>query len=332
MIKQEKNGWQAKYSISFALKEDITLKLQKWIATLLAVVFFCSNLAMAGAQSTQDMTLLEKTSAVEKFFYGQEQTGALVDRVSKMETDVYGVTTKSALTAKVDRLYNYVKDSSIDAPSFVLKLNAVEWALTHNVTAAPAKNRLEQVEQSITGQIGNGSFEGRLDKLLKLAYTDGQINAATVPITKDTLVKLKLTSPLDSKTAKAGDAIAFQVAEDVIVNGTLVVAKGAEGSGKVLKAEGAQNFGRDAELQLSFDSVKTLDGRDLATVLGEKAKEQNKSLATAAGASIAGMAILGPVGIVGGLFVHGKEIKLPAGSEFYVQTKNDQEVYGIQTK
>ncbi|WP_346353565.1 hypothetical protein [Azotosporobacter soli] len=308
------------------------MKLQKWVATLLAVVFFCANLSLAAAQATQELTLLEKVGVTEKFFYGQDQTGSLVDRVTRLETDVYGVNSKNALTVKVERLYNYVKDSSIDAPSFLLKLNAVEWALAHTVTSGPAKNRLEQVEQSITGQIGTGSFEGRLDKLLKLAYTDGQIGATNATITKDTLVKIKLTSALDSKTAKAGDTVAFQAADDVLVNGILVIGKGAEGSGKVLKAEGAQNFGRDAQLQLSFDSLKTMDGKEIATVLGEKAKEQNKSMATAAGASIAGMAILGPVGIVGGIFVHGKEIKLPAGTEFFVQTKTDSEAYGIQVK
>lgn len=309
------------------------MKLHKILVWTLLTLFCCSNFAPAAAQGLgKEMTIVEKVGAVEKFFYGQEQTGALIERVNKMDLEVYGATGAQALTTKVDQLYNYVKDNSTSAPSFLLKLNAVEWALTHSITHSPAKNRLEQIEQSISGQIGSGSFNSRMDKLIVLAYANAEIGASNVSVTKDTLVKIKLLSALDSKTAKAGDPVLLEVTEDVLVNGVLAIAKGAQGYGKVLKAEGAQNFGRDAELQLSFDNVIAFDGKEIVTVLGEKAKEQNKSLATAAGASIAGMAILGPVGIVGGLFVHGKEIKLPVGTEFYVQTKNDIEVYGIQVK
>ncbi len=309
------------------------MKLRKMLIGTLVMLFCFSNFALAGAQAAaQEVTLLEKVGAVERFFYGQEQAGALVERVNKLDYEVYGSKSNAALTAKVDKLYHYAKDSSMATPSFLLKLNAVEWALTHAVSNAPAKNRLEQVEQSIVGQIGTGSFEDRLNKLIALAYTGGEIGAVEATLAKDILVKIKLLTALDSKTAKTGDAVLVQAAEDVFVNGILVIAKGAQGSGKVLKAEGAQNFGRDAELQLSFDTITALDGKEVVTLLGEKAKEQNKSLATAAGASLAGMAILGPVGIVGGIFVHGKEIKLPVGTEFYVQTKGDSEIYGIQAK
>ena len=54
-------------------------------------------------------------------------------------------------------------------------------------------------------------------------------------------------------------------------------------------------------------------------------------LAMAAGASLAGIAVLGPLGVVAGAFVHGKNIDLPAGTELYIQTKADTTVYGVQT-
>ena len=64
------------------------------------------------------------------------------------------------------------------------------------------------------------------------------------------------------------------------------------------------------------------------TVLGDKAKAENKSLATAAGASVAGMLILGPLGVVGGAFVHGKDVNIPVGSEVYIQVKEQTNLYG----
>ena len=56
-----------------------------------------------------------------------------------------------------------------------------------------------------------------------------------------------------------------------------------------------------------------------------------KNLAYAAGASVAGIALLGPIGIVGGIFVQGKDVDLPAGTEAYIQTKEETTIYAIQT-
>ena len=51
----------------------------------------------------------------------------------------------------------------------------------------------------------------------------------------------------------------------------------------------------------------------------------------AAGASLAGMLVLGPIGIIGGAFVNGKNIDLPEGTELYIQTRNDEVIYAIPT-
>lgn len=53
------------------------------------------------------------------------------------------------------------------------------------------------------------------------------------------------------------------------------------------------------------------------TVLGDKAKEQNKSLALAAGASAAGMAIFGPIGIIDGAFGHDQGVVIPIKRIYY---------------
>ena len=54
-------------------------------------------------------------------------------------------------------------------------------------------------------------------------------------------------------------------------------------------------------------------------------------MAMAAGASLAGMLLLGPIGIIGGVFVKGKNIDLPAGTELYIQTEKDESLYGVAT-
>lgn len=303
--------------------------MRKILICILIVTFAATGLV--SAQNGSEITALDKTTAVEKILYGMEQTGSLVERVAKIEKDMYGVETKDALIAKVDRVYGYIKESSPAAPSFAIKLNAVEWALTHDIAMLPVKTRLENLEKVVFGSPSPGSFDGRLTKLMKLAFPEGQLEVASVTIAKDSLIKIKIMTKLDTKNSRPGDAVDFQVLEDVYADGMLVIGKGAPGTGKVTKVEPAKNFGRDAQLEIAFNSIGAMDGTRLETFLGEKAKEETKSLAKAAGATVAGLVILGPLGIVGGAFVHGQDITIPAGTMLYIQTKADTEVYGIKT-
>ena len=97
------------------------------------------------------------------------------------------------------------------------------------------------------------------------------------------------------------------------------------------KVKQARNFGRNAEVNIDFNKTKSIDGTYVDTYVGEEAKKEMKSLAMAAGASLAGIAVLGPIGIVAGAFVHGKDVRLPAGTELYIQTKADTTLYGVVT-
>ncbi|MDT8903815.1 hypothetical protein [Anaeroselena agilis] len=299
------------------------------ICTLIAILAFSG---LAAAQSNAEMTVLDKAAAVEKLLYGTEQTGSLVERAAKIERDMYGRETNDPLITKVDRVYGYLKENSAGMPSFTIKLNAVEWMLSHDIGSQPVKVRLENLERVMFGSVAQGSFDGRLTKLVQLAFPAGQVEVESASIVKDSLVKIKITTPLDSKSNRTGDAVSFQVAEDVYVGGVMVIGKGASGTGKVTKVEPARNFGRDAKLEISFDNIVSIDGTTIETILGEKAKEETKSMAKAAGATVAGLVVLGPIGIVGGAFVQGQDITIPAGTMLYIQTKADSEVYGIKTK
>lgn len=301
------------------------------IAISIMLILFVLS-AVAAAQPVQEMTMLDKIAAVEKVYYGGDQTGSLVERTAKLEKDIYGAETKDALMTKLDRIYSYTIENSSLAPSFRTKLNAVEWALTHDVTSQPAKARMENLERVMLGNAAAGSFDDRINKLMKLSYAGGNIEVADTSIAKDTLVKIKLVTPLSTKTNRPGDIVVFQAAEDVYSGGQLVIPKGACGQGKVTKVEPAKNFGRDAKIEISFDSIEAVDGTMIPTFLGEKAKEETKSLAKAAGATVAGLALLGPIGVVGGAFVHGQDINIPADTQMYIQTKSDTEVYGLSIK
>ena len=80
-----------------------------------------------------------------------------------------------------------------------------------------------------------------------------------------------------------------------------------------------------------LSTARAIDGTNVDTFLGKESKEKMESMAMAAGASLAGIVLLGPIGIVAGAFVYGKNIDLPAGTELYIQTKAENTLYGIQT-
>ena len=303
--------------------------LPRITALMVAMVFMVTTVF---AQPVADLTVVDKTAQVEKIIYGTEQTGSLVERINKLEKDVYGAESQEALIKKTDRLYTYTKETTETAPSLILRVNAIEWTLTHSQTNSNIKLRVDQLEQLLHGAPTPGAIDSRVAKLNKLAFSNNQPEVSTVEVAKDTLVKIKLLSALDTRKSRTGDAVAFQAVEDVYVNDLLVIAKGAPGTGKVTAVEQAKNFGRDAKLEISFETVQAVDGNSLIIFLGDKAKEETRSTAKAAGASVVGMAVLGPIGIVGGAFVHGQEITIPAGAEMFIQTKETVSLYGIKVK
>jgi len=303
--------------------------LQKYISLLVLTLFICSNMGFAFANATPDIAILDKVISIEKIFEGAEQTGPLVGRISKLEKDIWGKENTGSLVSRVDKIDSYSRVNADNMPSFLIKLNAAEWSLTHMVTVQPVKARMENLERVMMGNTSTGTFDERLTQLLKLAYANGKLVVKNVTLNKDNLLKIKLITPLNTRTSRPGDGIVFQVADDIYVDGSLIIAKGAQGIGKVNKVEGARNFGRDAKMEIRFDTVDAIDGSSISTVLGEKAKAENKSLATAAGASVAGMMILGPLGIVGGAFIHGKDVDIPAGTEVYIQIKEQINLNGI---
>lgn len=301
-------------------------------AISLALVFIFVFTTMVSAQASAETTVIDKMAAVEKTLYGNDQTGALLERISKLENALYGTAMNGAMMTRVDNLYNLTFDDTAGNPSVLTKVNGIEWAVNHSVTSLPVKTRVENLETLIEGSPKTGAYNDRINKLAKLAFPDGTVALADKVVSADTLLKIKLTTPLDSKTARVGDIVTYQVAEDVLLDGVLVFSKGSEGTGKITKVSQAQNFGRDAKLEIDFAETKAIDGSTVDTFLGDKAKKETESMAVAAGASVAGIAILGPIGIVGGAFVKGKSITIPEGAEIYIQTKVETIVHGIQAQ
>ena len=74
-------------------------------------------------------------------------------------------------------------------------------------------------------------------------------------LARQTPVHLKLGHELSSATAHVGDQVNFEVSQDVIVGGIIVIAKGAPGFGAVTEAEPKKRMGKAGKLDVSVNSV-----------------------------------------------------------------------------
>ena len=305
----------------------------KKVLTVFLIAAFCMTLPPPPVSAARlEQTPMERIAVAEQILYGAEQEGSLIERTNRLEKELFGLPGREALMVKVDRIYTYVLDSSGSTTSLVFKMGALEWSLTQSVTKGPVKTRLESLERTVAGVLGAGSIDARISRLMTITFADSALRTGTLTLPQDTLIKIRLTTALSSKTNKSGDPVEFEVAEDVYASGMLALPRGAAGRGKLNKVEQARNFGRDAKMEVIFQSVEALDRTVVPTVLGERAKKETESTATAAGAGFAGMILLGPIGVVGAAFVHGKNIVIPAGTMLFIQTQSDATIIGLYGK
>lgn len=302
--------------------------LKKLFSIFLSGVFLVSSLGTAAAEVPN--TANGKLGAVETVTYGQEQTGAIVDRIEKVEKDYECSDTSGGMMNRINTLYDTAFDNS-NGPSLITQLNALEWTISHKVSADPIQKRISDMELQINGKNSDASIKKRIEDLSTFAFGSTTIPLTQVNVPANTLVKVALVTPINAKELKKGDIIKFQAAEDVIENDMLIITAGALGEGEITDVSRAQNFGRDAKIKIDFKDMEAVDGTKIDMTLGEEAKENMEQLGMAAGASLAGMIILGPIGIIGGAFVKGKNINLPEGTEMYLQTEKDSTVYAIPT-
>ena len=82
-------------------------------------------------------------------------------------------------------------------------------------------------------------------------------------------------------------------------------------------------------MDITFDTIPAIDGTEFTAVQGKEAKDKTRNEVKAAGASVAGAVLLGPVGLVGGAFVKGKNIEYPAGATIYVQPQDSVTIQGL---
>jgi hypothetical protein len=271
---------------------------------------------------------LSKLSEVEIVLFSESSNAAIVSRVEIVEKTLYNKIMSGTLIDRVERIIDYVLPSA-NKPSLVFLLNTLEWSLTNKINSGGIEKRIDELEMILFGKKKSGSLVERMDQLLKLSLPGGKVPAERVNLLSDTLLRIRLLSKISSTTSKIGQKVNFELVEDIKFDGKLLIPAGTIALMEIVDVNEAGNLGQDGEISLRFSGLRAIDGTEVPLKLGEKAQDENRSRDLAIGASILGTIILGPLGLIAGYFVKGEEKELPAGSELYIQTSSDIELYGL---
>jgi hypothetical protein len=93
----------------------------------------------------------------------------------------------------------------------------------------------------------------------------GPTRAAQVRLPEGTMVRLKLLYNITTENVARGDRVEFDVAENVMSNDRVVIAKGAPAWGQVTEVKGAgKKKANDASVTFKLMAVKTVDNQQVA--------------------------------------------------------------------
>lgn len=304
--------------------------MKKSIALILALTLILTLVPPVILPSASaNVTPLGSLVIVEEMLYGETRTGSLLERIETVEMDIYGKVQEGAVLMRIDRVLSFLQDSEGDG-GLQLLLNLAEWGFSATLSGEkPMVERLDNLELVLYGTGQSGNISERAERLMLDIWGTTKLDVQQVSLPAQTLVKVALSTTVNSGEAKVGDKVLFTVAEDVMIGGRVVIPVGTSGLATVTEVTAAARLGKDGRVVLDFGRISALDGTQVPLKVDEKATERNRSLELAAGASMAGIILLGPVGLVGGYFVRGKDVQIEANTQFYVETTRAVPVLGF---
>ena len=128
--------------------------------------------------------------------------------------------------------------------------------------------------------------------------------AATLAVHDGDPIQLRVVKEVSSKTAKLGDPVMLELAEDIKVGDVVVARAGDRAMGEVIWAEKAGFMGKGGDLEVRLDYVRI--GEKKIRLRGTSQQEAGAGRAT-------GAAVLMFTGGVG-FFIRGKDMVLGQGS------------------
>src|SRR5713101_7597479 len=136
-----------------------------------------------------------------------------------------------------------------------------------------------------------------------------------------TPVKLRLTRNLSSADATTGDRADFEVLEDVKVKDVIVIPRGGLAWATITEAQHKRRMARGGKLNVNIDDVRLADG-EKAPLRAVKETQGGGHTGAMTGAIIGTAIVFFPAAPLF-LFMHGKDITIPKGTEITAYVNGD---------
>jgi len=136
-----------------------------------------------------------------------------------------------------------------------------------------------------------------------------------------TPIKLRLTRNLSSADATTGDRVDFEVLEDVKVKDVIVVPRGGLALATITEAQHKRRMARGGKLNVNIDDVRLADG-EKAPLRAVKETQGGGHTGAMTGAIIGTAIVFFPAAPLF-LFMHGKDITIPKGTEITAYVNGD---------
>jgi hypothetical protein len=299
------------------------------IFSVLAVSLFSAP--VFAAEDSSDEGQLQGLERIENIVYGKANTGGLLLRLSRVERDLFGMELPGSLTEREQALEKFVLSGNASQPPLLFKMSVAEWITLKRVNASLAlQERVEKLETLIEDKTQSGALSARLERVISKLMPSG-VSSVSVTVPSNTVFRAKFIETVSVRSVKKGDRIALELDEDSIINGALIAAKGDRLFAYITDVKLPRSFGRASEIRIEFKEAEFLDGNTAGVFIGSEAKKaMNIDTATvgAAGASLAGAVIAGPLGLASGLLVRGSDKQIKEGTEVFVETSEASAVLG----
>jgi len=136
-----------------------------------------------------------------------------------------------------------------------------------------------------------------------------------------TPVKVRLSQTISSADATIGQQVPFEVLEDITVDNVVVLPKGSTAMAVVTEAQAKRRMGRGGKLNMSITYARLADGEKVALRAVKESKGGSHTGAMT-GAIVATSLIVWPAAPFF-LFMHGKDITIPQGTEITAFVEGD---------
>jgi hypothetical protein len=136
-----------------------------------------------------------------------------------------------------------------------------------------------------------------------------------------TPVKLRLSQTMSSADAKVGQEVPFEVVEEVKVDDIVVLPKGATAIGTVTEANTKKSMGRGGKLNMTISYARLADQEKVA-LRAVKDSKGGGHVGAMTGAIVATSIVFFPAAPLF-LFIHGKDITIPQGTEITAFVEGD---------